>query len=229
MSQQINLYEERLRPSREPLTGRRLALAVVLVLAVMAAWGVVERRAADAAVAQLAGAQAEVAASQQKLASLGKSLAERKLPDALKAQIDSARARVASHPAVMTLLDAGHLGNETGFSGVMRGFSHLASNDLWLTGFSVAAGGREIEIRGRLLDAGTLPQYVQRLADEPAFKGLRFAALDLQRESAGAAGASTAAGSAQTRGEAASASRILDFVLRSESVGEAQMTAPGRK
>ena len=33
MSQQINLYEARLRPEREPLTGRRLALAFDLVFA----------------------------------------------------------------------------------------------------------------------------------------------------------------------------------------------------
>lgn len=233
MSQQINLYEERLRPNREPLTGRRLALAVALVLAVFVAWGGVERRAADAAATRLAGVQAEVAASQQKLAALGKVFAERKVPDALKAQIDGARARLASHQAVMTLLESGQLGNEAGFSALMRGFSHLASNELWLTGFTVASGGQEIEIRGRLLDAGSLPQYVQRLADEPAFKGLRFAALDLQRETDGMvpASASPAAGRAQggvqTHAEAASASRILDFVLRSENAGGAHLDGKG--
>ena len=237
MSQQINLYEDRLRPNREPLTGRRLALAAVLVLAVLVAWGVVERRAADAATAQLAGVQAEVAASQQRLAALGKSLAERKLPDALKAQIDGARVRLASHQAVMSLLDAGQLGNETGFSAVMRGFSHLASNELWLTGFTVAAGGQEIEIRGRMFDAAKLPQYVQRLADEPAFKGLRFAALDMQRETLskaqdGAANVSNTPGTsnkAGTAGDAESSSRIIDFVLRSENAGEVQEVPAGEK
>ena len=224
MSQQINLYEDRLRPNREPLTGHRLALAVGLVAAVLVAWGVIERRAADDAAAQLAALQAEVAASQQKLAALGKSLGERKLPDALKAQIDGARAQLAGRKSVMGLLDAGELGNETGFSALMRGFSHLASNELWLTGFTVAAGGHEIEIRGRLLEAASLPGYVQRLTNEPAFKGLRFAALDLRRETAGQL-AGQAAGKLPDAGKApadvSSASRILDFVLRSENVGEA--------
>ena len=225
MSQQINLYEERLRPNREWLTGRRLALAVVLVLAAFAVWGVVERRAADDAAAQLAGLQGELTASQQKLTALGKALAERKVSAALKAEIDGARAQLASHKAVMALLDAGQLGNQTGFSAVMRGFSHLASNDLWLTGFTVAAGGHEIEIRGRLIEAGALSAYVQRLANEPAFKGMRFAALDLQREvvDKGAAKApANASDVAKPSADTTSMSRTLDFVLRSEKVGETQ-------
>lgn len=228
MSQQINLYEDRLRPDREPLTGRRLALAVGLVAVALAAWGVVERRAADAAAEQLAGVQAEVAASQQKLATLGKSLSERKLPDALKAEIEGARARLAAQKAVMALLDAGELGNDAGFSALMRGFSHLASNDLWLTGFTIAAGGKEIEIRGRLFEVASLPAYVQRLAGEPAFKGLRFAALDLRREATGSApgnapgnAPANAAEVAKAPADASSASRVLDFVLRSENVDEA--------
>ena len=37
MSQQINLYEERLRPRRELATGRNLGLGVLAVLVVMSA------------------------------------------------------------------------------------------------------------------------------------------------------------------------------------------------
>ena len=227
MSQQINLYEERLRPNRELLTGRRLAVAVGLVTAALVAWGVIERRAADDAVAQLAGVQAEVAASQQKLAALGKVLSERKLPDALRAQIEGARAQLAGRNSVMGRLDAGELGNEAGFSALMRGFSHLASNELWLTGFTVASGGHEIEIRGRLLEAASLPAYVQRLTTEPAFKGLRFAALDLRREATGQV-AGNASDVAKAPVDAASASRVLDFVLRSENVGEASGAAAAK-
>ena len=231
MSQQINLYEKRLRPEREPLTGRRLALAVGLVVVVLAAWSFVERRAADAAAAELAGVQAEVAASQQKLAALGKSLAERRLPDALKAEVEGARARLAVQNAVMALIDAGGLGNDAGFSALMRGFSHLASNDLWLTGFTVAAGGKEIEIRGRLFDAASLPVYVQRLAGDPAFKGLRFSALELRRVTTVPAPVSASAYAsevAKAPADASSVSRILDFVLRSENVDEASGAAAAK-
>jgi hypothetical protein len=47
-----------------------------------------------------------------------------------------------------------------------------------LVGFGFS--GKEIEIRGRLLDPALLPTYINRLNDEPAFAGRRFSALDMK-------------------------------------------------
>ena len=63
MSQQINLYEARLRPSRDLLTGRRLGVALGLLLVVIVAAGALARVAAERSEAELRGVQAELTAS----------------------------------------------------------------------------------------------------------------------------------------------------------------------
>ena len=230
MSQQINLYEARLRPSREWLNGRRLLLAAALLLALLVLTGIWARLGAERVEAELAGVRGEVAASQQQLAAIASKHAALQVSAVRQAELDSARAQLASRQAAMALLDSGRLGNSSGFSALMTGFSHLAANDLWLTAFSVTAGGQEIEIRGRLLAAGSLPAYVQRLGEEPAFAGRHFAALEMQRPAAapGSSDAATGAG-ARPAGEGAVADpRVIEFVLRSEK-GGAEAAAAGKK
>ena len=224
MSQQINLYEARLRPSRDPLTGRRLGVVLGLLLVVIVAAGALARVAAERSEAELRGVQAELTASQEKLAVLTKTLSASKVSAGLQAQIDQARVPLAARQAVMTLLDSGQLGNREGFSAILSGFSRQTSDDLWLTGFSVSLGGQEIEIRGRSLDAAVLPSYIQRLAAESAFKGRRFAALDMRRvdpaqDLPGEVAAPTPAASPALP-------RHVEFVLRSAGVAE---TAAGGK
>ena len=223
MSQQINLYEARLRPSRDLLTGRRLARALGLLLVVIVAAGALARVAAERSEAELRGVQAELTASQEQLAALTKTLSASKVSARLQAQINDARMPLAARQAVMTLLDSGQLGNREGFSAILSGFSRQTSDDLWLTGFSVSLGGQEIEIRGRSLDAAGLPGYLQRLAAESAFKGRRFAALDMRRvdpaQDKPAEGVAPAASPALPR--------HVEFVLRSAGVAEA--AAGGKK
>ena len=223
MSQQINLYEARLRPRRDLLTGRRLGVALGLLLVLIVAAGALARVAAERSEAELRGVQAELTASQEKLAALTKTLSASKVSARLQAQINDARMPLAARQAVMTLLDSGQLGNREGFSAILSGFSRQTSNDLWLTGFSVSLGGQEIEIRGRSLDAAGLPGYLQRLAAESAFKGRRFAALDMRRvdpaQDKPAEGAAPAASPALPR--------HVEFVLRSAGVAEA--AAGGKK
>lgn len=227
MSQQINLYQEHLRPNREVLTGRRLSVALLVVVAVLVVFGVVERTAAERSVAALQTVQGELKASQEALAAQSKTLAERQVSAALKAELEGAKAQLASRQAVMALLDSGQLGNRTGFSAVLSGFSRLASDNLWLTAFAVSLGGQEIEIRGRLLDSSKLPAYVQRLGSEAAFAGRRFATLDMQRSDESGA----LAGDAKPVNAAAgpAAPRYIEFVLRSENAGDPATPAGGKK
>ena len=225
MSQQINLYEARLRPSRDPLTGRRLGVALGLLLVVIVAAGALARVAAERSEAELRGVQAELTASQEKLAALTKTLSASKVSARLQAQINDARMPLAARQAVMTLLDSGQLGNREGFSAILSGFSRQTSNDLWLTGFSVSLGGQEIEIRGRSLDAAGLPGYLQRLAAESAFRGRRFAALDMRRVDP--AQDKPGEGAAPAPAVSPALPRHVEFVLRSAGVAEA--AAGGKK
>lgn len=223
MSQQINLYDARLRPVRTLLTARNVALGLVLSLSLV----FVSALAANYLVRQkeqaLAGQRAALKADQDRLAELTKMLAERRIPAALQGDLDQVRAVLGARRDALAVLDSGLLGSTNGFAPLFAGFSRLASPELWLTGFAVSHGGADIEIRGRMFDAARLPSYVQRLSAEPVFQGRRFAALTLQRSepepSASAAVPAPSTNTLATNG--AAGPRYVDFMLRSERAGEA--------
>ena len=180
MTQQINLYEDRLRPRHELVTARNLGVATLVLLVLMAALSLWSRAESDRKTQQAEAMQAQVLSTQSQLTELSKAVEARKITPALAAEIEIARSQLNMRADVLAVLESGPLGNSTGFSSVMTGFAHQAQSDLWLTGFALTAGGENIEIRGRLLDPGKLPAYVQRLRDEPVFEGRRFAALEMQ-------------------------------------------------
>lgn len=222
MTQQINLYDPRLRPRRELATARNLGLGAVALLVLTTALALYLSGEAARTTAAHTALQAEVQAEQERVQALTKVNAERRVSPDLAAEMVNTKALLATREAVMEVLDSGRLGNVSGFSETMYGFARLASSDVWLTGFSLSAGGENIEIRGRMLDPAKLPAYVQRLSKEAVFHGRRFAALDMRSvepelpapESAAAAGAVVPVASTQP----AALSRFVEFVLRSENM-----------
>jgi len=235
MSQQINLYEDRLRPRHELATARNLAVcaSVVLVLVTALAWWTNSdaKRKTEAA----ASVQKQLAEEQKNLADLAKVMAERKVSPALVSERDSLKAVLAQRQEVMTVLDSGQLGNTAGFSALMTGFARQTLTDLWLTGFTVTMGGEGIEIHGRLFDPAKLPAYVQGLSAEPVFQGRRFAALEMRDVEpddqpvvvapAGKVGADT--GAAQVL--PLKLPRFVEFVLRSENMPATDSAGKGAK
>lgn len=231
MSQQINLYEERLRPSTSLATGKSLALSTLLVVGAVVALAVYLGLEAQDKTEAAAAVQKQLLAEKEKLSSLAQLSAQRTISPALLGELESTKAMLAVRSEVIETLDSGKLGNATGFSAFMAGFARQAQVDLWLTGFQVSAGGDEIEIRGRLLDPAKLPLYVQRLSSEPIFQGRRFAALNMQSvdpEAPGAdqppvprAGEKPAVGAGEPR-----LPRFLEFVLRSENLAPPNAKLP---
>jgi hypothetical protein len=233
MSQQINLYEARLRPRHELATGRNVGVALGVLLAMVVALSFFVRYQAGRVTAEYVRLQAEVTVEQEKVTALNKALVERKISPALQAELDNTKALLATRKEVIEYLDSGRLGNNTGFSGLMLGFARLAYSDLWLTGFSVSQGGQEIEIRGSMLDSTKLPGYVQRLSAEPVFQGRRFDALTMQSVDPAEAKPETASGLSAPASPAAQTvprlPRHVDFVLRSEHAGELVSAVGGKK
>ena len=216
MSQQINLYETRLRPHYELASGRNLGIATLFLLIALGAAGFWMWQEADKKSAEAAVLKSTEESQQQKFTELSKLLAERRVSGPLASELGQARATLALRKEVLDYLHSGQLGNTTGFSPVFLGFSRLAQNDLWLTGFTVTNGGSEISLRGRLFDQGKLPPYVQKLGQEPAFQGRRFATLEMlgvvPKDDKKKTGVTAAPGPVE-----ASLPPFIEFVLHSES------------
>ena len=225
MSQQINLYEDRLRPRHELASSANFLICTLLVLGLMTGLSLWTRLDANRKSEAAAVVQKQLADEQIQLTALAKAVAERKVTPSITADIEVSKTMLAARKEVVAVLDSGKLGNSTGFSEVMAGFARQAQNDLWLTGFTVSMGGAEIEIHGRMLDPAKLPGYVQRLSGEPQFQGRRFAALEMRGVDPDEVKVDpTKVAQAVDQGKQAvpvpSLPRYVEFVLRSENVGE---------
>ena len=223
MSQEINLYEVRLRPHREWLGARLLgqaALAVLALVAGAAIWAHARSSAREAVAAEL---QAQVSERQTQVDTRTKAVAEQKVSPEMVAALADAREALAARTAAFDVLNSGRSLNTAGFSAIFKGFAQQAPENprLWLTSFSVRHGGEAIEIRGRALDAAALPAYVQGLRRQPAFEGRRFAGLEMSDRSfkevevPGQAAVTKPQSPAGVSGNTEPG--VVEFVLRSEA------------
>ena len=229
MSQQINLYEARLRPRHELATARNLGICTLVLLMLMTTLSLWVRAEASRKSETASALQKHLAEEQEKLTSLTRLFAQRQVSPGLIAERERTKTMLAASEEVIKVLDSGMLGNTEGFSGVMTGFARQSQTDLWLTGFRVTGSG-EIEIQGRLLDPEKLPAYVQRLRSEPVFQGRRFATLEMRGvdpeeqapEQAGVTGVAEKIPAAEVPSRSVPRlPRYVEFILRSENVGNA--------
>ena len=116
MSQQINLYEERLRPRLELATERNVGIAALVLLVAMAGWSLWEGAEADRRSAAAEASLKEVVAAQEKMKALTQTMAERKVSPELANEVESAKSMVAAREDVIKVLDSGALGRTAGFS-----------------------------------------------------------------------------------------------------------------
>ena len=184
MSAQINLYHPRFLKQRELLTLGNVALAAAVLYVVLAAAGGWAWQEAAARKEAAAAAEAQLTAAKEQVAVATKAAAARKPSAQLIAELDSAEISVRRRGDNARLLESGAIGSTGGFSDYLRGFARQAPEGLWLTGFTIGAGGNDMEIRGSMLNPATLPDYIRRLGTEKAFQGRNFAALTMNRADA---------------------------------------------
>ena len=223
MSAQINLYHPRFLKQRELLTLGNVALAAAVLYVVLAAAGGWAWQESAARKEAAAAAEAQLKSAKEQVAVATKAAAARKPSAQLIAELDSAETSVRRRGDIARLLESGAIGSTGGFSDYLRGFARQAPEGLWLTGFTIGAGGNDMEIRGSMLNPATLPDYIRRLGTEKAFQGRNFAALTMNR--ADATPAAQPAGAAVTPAPSARdtapgsaggitlAPRPIDFIL----------------
>lgn len=210
MSQQINLILPALRPRFDWLALPIVlgaAAAGLLLLGIMAILGAMQASSLKVSEADI---KSQVLAAQQQIQSLGQTLGARQGDPALDNQIASARQAVTQRQEVLSLIAQGDVAHGNAYSGLLQGFSRQVVDGVWLTGFRFAE--KNIEIHGRLTDPSILPAYINKLNDEPAFAGRRFAALDMTGVEPGDERRPEAVAVATPRAPA----RYTEFALRTE-------------
>jgi hypothetical protein len=181
MSAQINLYHPRFLKQYEALTLRNVALAAAALYSLLAVAGGWAWQDATARKEAAAVTETQLKAARDQVETATKAAAIRKPGAQLIAEADSAEALLRRRSEIARLLESGAIGSAGGFAEYLRGFARQTQDGLWLTGFTIGAGGNDMEIRGSMLNPAALPDYIRRLGTEKAFQGRSFASLTMNR------------------------------------------------
>lgn len=181
MSQQINLLNPAFRKTIDWLSAAPLASFAAALLLIITVAAFASRVSADGLGREAAAQEAKLKTVQERLTTAAKQVAEKKPSVQLAADLANVQAQFKAREEILAYLVNGSIGNTSGFAEYLRGFALQVPKGLWLTGFTIGAGGSEMEIRGRMLNAAALPEYIHRLDSEKAFQGRSFAALTILR------------------------------------------------
>ena len=175
MPQHINLLDASLQRRRETLGSTTGLVAVLATFGASVAIALTLQSFSAKSQAQSVALEQDLAALQARVAALG-------TPAPSRQAIELARLRAidAGQRRLRAALDSGQAGSTRGYSEYFLALSRQTQGALWLTGFTVAADGRALEIGGRMTDPRQLPDYLRRLNGEPLFKGREFAQLNLK-------------------------------------------------
>ena len=187
MRQQVNLYQSVFRQRAPIFSARALALAALLLVAALGTMHGHAVRQVSVLQSHVEGLEDRRAVAQTRLLALREKLPPEEPGLLLAAELGRLTGELSQLEALVAALaaEAGAAGR--GFSAHLAGLARQRVEGLWLTGIHIDDAGREVVIRGSALDAARVPVLVQRLGDEPAFAGMHFATLGIERAPAGAA------------------------------------------
>lgn len=186
MSHQINLYNPALRRRIDWMSAGPVAAGsavLILVVVALSVWANMTARVVRQEASTLAE---EVKSARTKLDDLEKRR-DRKPSQSLAEEVAALQSTIADRRGILATLGEGgeELDITKGFAEFFRGFARQSPAGLWLTGFTITAGGAEMQLSGCATDPALLPKYIRQLNAEPAFKGRGFVSLSLKKSQEG--------------------------------------------
>jgi hypothetical protein len=199
MSQQINLFNPVFLKQKKTFSAVNMldALAVLLVgVAGFYGYASIETLNLDRQSVETAR---QYDHAKVRLAEANLRYARKKLDPSLEAEVNGLQAQLNARRAALDNLGTGLLASDASYAEYLRALARQSLTGLWLTRFSVGAGGADMEIVGRALQPGLVPAYIQRLVQEPAMHGRTFDSLNMARREAALPAAASQPGSAPAR------------------------------
>lgn len=215
MSQQINLFNPIFRQQKKYFSSVTMAqaLGVIAVACLLLAGDAMYR--ARKLQTQAAASDALLQARQQKLADYKVQYAPRVKSATLPDEIAAAQMELTMLTNAAATLKRGGFGDTRGFSEYFRALARQSVNGLWLTEVTIGAGGDQIGVRGRTLEADLVPAYMRRLSAEPIMQGKAFASLEIERPGAQAVAGEGPGAGRPAPAAGAGGARYLEFSLQS--------------
>jgi Tfp pilus assembly protein PilN len=184
--QQVNLFQPIFRKERKLLSFRVLwqgCAAALVVLMLMYGWGVRQTLQMQSELAKREAQQQMFVAQLNKVSAR---LAGMKTDTGPQLELSNLERELLARQKVVNALTQVRETYTRGISAYLESFSRQAPKGVWLTGFSVQAGGEGLVIRGSSLKPELVPTFLRQLSSENTLAGTRFGLLQIQRESADA-------------------------------------------
>ncbi|MFM2407525.1 MAG: hypothetical protein RL358_267 [Pseudomonadota bacterium] len=182
MSQQINLFNPIFMKQRKyfSLSAMVQSLALIVIGAMLFfvyAWYQVRQLET-----QNMASQQRLNSDQVRLAKLEAEFSPQLSNQLRQEEVQQLQKKLDDSTQLVNTLKSGVIGNTLGYSQYMGAFSRQILPGVWLTGFEVKGGDdAQIAIKGAVVDAKLLPNYIQRLSNEPSMQGKSFANLQMQQ------------------------------------------------
>ncbi|MDB5745973.1 MAG: hypothetical protein JWP72_821 [Massilia sp.] len=192
MSQQINLFNPVFLQQKKIFSARTMAASLAALAVGVAALQLYGNTRVAAMRTQGDAGAAQLTKTEARLATVKAEFAPRQKNPAIDAELAEAQRQLAALRQVSGVLERGELGNTQGYAEYFRALARQHVDGLWLTGVSIGnsaggSGGDEIGVRGRALDPGRVPGYLNRLTREPVMRGKSFGSMQIVGAARGAA------------------------------------------
>jgi len=204
VSQQINLFNPLFMRKEKYFSARTMLQSLGLIaLGMLAIYAYALWQASD--LRQLAASYSgQLAAQRAQFVSLS-GQGRSKLLEAEAARLEG---DLRVRRGVLDVMQGGAgLGNTSGFSRFFAAFARHPMRGVWLTGFSVGDNGNVLNVRGRVLHADLVPEYLKLLNKDDVMRGRLVTELKLVARDESGVRRSAAAG------VATSPSRFIEFDL----------------
>jgi len=175
MMQQINLYQPIFRKEKKVFSAQAMVevtVIVLLLLIVVYGVGMWNTSRLESGVSSMETTIKQHLANLEKLKKEFPQKAKDKL---LATRITQLQQAVTQKRKIIEALAGGGIhGNKTGFSRLLTGFARLHMTGVWLQQLDIGQGGAHLNIAGKAISPDIVPEYIQGLSKDPAFRGRRF-------------------------------------------------------
>ena len=177
--QQINLYQDRFKEKRLPISAVQVAAALLVVFAAAAIWSFLLHSDLDQAKHRNRVLKVEQDSLTAELAVTNARLAKLLEDKRLDREIETYSGQISARKKILNFVEANQFGSGQGFSNYLVALSNLHVDDIWLNQIRFAEDF--VQIKGSALNAAEVPGYFDRFSSEEIFQGNRFDLFQLSR------------------------------------------------
>ncbi|MCP3666576.1 MAG: PilN domain-containing protein [Gammaproteobacteria bacterium] len=179
--QQVNLYQSIFKHQHIVFSFNTLLLVLALVIVAMGgvyAFAIWQKQELNA---QLETIQQHTTTIKEQLKVIEARLPSMSANKLLSQQLSQLQEEHLQWLALLGYLNTKLGGNQQGYADVFEGLARQVKNGIWLKRIKVTDGGASFEIAGGTLKPSLVPNLVQLLEREPAFKDVAFQVVQLER------------------------------------------------